>query len=102
MIGLYPSVQQAFGLTEDETGVSVLAVVPSGVSKGVAEGAGLVPGDVIGFVLGRSISDPILLDAVIYHSIVTDVSEFGLDAWSAGQPASYTTIISRHSLLDRD
>ena len=93
LIPIDASVQAAFGLAATEKGVLVLAVAPGGV----AETAGIAPGDVIGKAYGQTISDPIKLDEIVYYWIQKGTFDFGFDAWHAGAETYYTSTISLES-----
>ena len=80
----------AFGLAADETGVLVLATEPSGV----ADAAGFVPGDVISSVQGKAITDPILLDEIVYYWINNGIYDFGFDGWRAGAAQTVATVVT--------
>lgn len=93
LIPVDASVQSAFGLAADETGILVLAVAPGGV----AETAGIEPGDVIGMASGHAITDPITLDEIVYYWIQKGTFDFGFDGWHGGSAKTYTTTITQES-----
>lgn len=93
LIPIDASVQQAFGLAADETGVLVLAVAPGGV----AEMAGVAPGDVISKALGHDVKDPITLDEIVYYWIQKGTFDFGFDGWHGGKAQTYTSTITLES-----
>lgn len=80
----------AFGLAADETGVLILATEPSGV----ADAAGFSPGDVISSVQGKTITDPILLDEIVYYWINKGTYDFGFDGWRAGVAHTVSTVVT--------
>ncbi len=75
LIPVDDAVRNAFGLAADEKGVLVLAVAP----EGVAFAAGIEPGDVIGTAHGWAVTDPILLDEIVYYWIQQGKFDFGFD-----------------------
>lgn len=87
------AVRDAFGLAATDTGVLVLAVEPGGV----AEAAGIEPGDFIATAHGQKITDPITLDEVVYYWIQKGSFDFGFDGWRGGKAASYSTTITLES-----
>lgn len=80
----------AFGLPSDATGVLVLATQPGGL----AEGAGILPGDVIDFVQGRPVLSPVDLDEVIYYWILQGIFDFTFDGLRAGSGFATETVIT--------
>lgn len=84
------SVRDTFGLSMDDTGVFILATAPGGL----ADAAGLVPGDVVDFVRGEAILSPADLDAVVWSWINEGVSDFDFDGRRAGQAIAATTVIT--------
>jgi S1-C subfamily serine protease len=66
------SVRDTFGLSADDTGVFILATAPDGL----ADAAGLEPGDVVDFVRGEAILSPADLDAVVWGWINQGISDF--------------------------
>lgn len=84
------SVRQAFGLTGDAKGVLVLATQPGGL----ADSAGVLPGDVIDVVRGRAITAPIELDEIVYYWITQGVFDFVFDGWRSGSVWTTTTEIT--------
>lgn len=93
LIPIDGSVQSAFGLSADETGVLVLAVAPGGV----ADSAGVAPGDVISMAHGHAVKDPITLDEIVYYWIQKGSFDFGFDGWHGGKAQTYTTTITLES-----
>lgn len=65
LIPVDSAVRTEFGLPQDETGLLVLAVAPGGV----AEAAGLEPGDVIGSLGDRPVAEALLLDQMVLDLI---------------------------------
>ena len=84
------SVRDTFGLSADDTGVFILATAPDGL----ADAAGLVPGDVIDFVRGEAILSPADLDAVVWSWINQGISDFVFNGRRAGQAIAATTVIT--------
>lgn len=84
------AVISAFGLAPGSTGVLVLATQPGGL----ADGAGILPGDVIDFVRGRPVASPVDLDEVVYYWIVQGVSDFVFDGFRAGSAYATETVIT--------
>lgn len=93
LIPVDDSVRGAFGLGANDIGVMVLATAPGGV----AEAAGIQPGDVIGRAYGQDVTDPIRLDEIVYYWINQGMSDFGFDVWSGGNAVYYTTTITMES-----
>ncbi len=93
LIPIDGSVQKAFGLSADETGVLVLAVAPGGV----ADAAGVAPGDVISTAHGHAVKDPISLDEIVYYWIQKGSFDFGFDGWHGGKAQTYTSTITLES-----
>lgn len=93
LIPIDASVQTAFGLSADETGVLVLAVAPGGV----ADKAGIAAGDVIDKAHGHAVTDPITLDEIVYYWIQKGSFDFGFDGWHGGKAQTYTTTITLES-----
>jgi hypothetical protein len=84
------SVRDTFGLSAEDAGVFILATAPGGL----ADAAGLAPGDTIDYVRGAAILSPADLDAVVWNWINTGVSEFVFDGRRAGQSIAATTFIT--------
>ena len=84
------SVISAFGLTPGSQGVLVLATQPGGL----AERAGILPGDVIDIVRGRTVLSPIELDEVVYWWILQGVTDFVFDGVRAGSAYVTETVIT--------
>jgi hypothetical protein len=84
------SVRDTFGLSAADTGVFLLATAPDGL----AELAGLAPGDVLDFVRGEEILSPADLDAIVWAWIEQGVSEFVFDGRRAGAPLATETVIT--------
>lgn len=83
-------VRAAFGLTTEDQGVFLLATAPGGL----AEGAGLLPGDVLGYVQGEAILGPEDLDAIIWNWIQQGQTDFAFDGLRAGAPLVTETVIT--------
>ena len=84
------SVIAAFGLPGDSTGVLVLATQPGGL----AESAGILPGDIIGSVGKKKIAKPIELDEVVYYWILQGMYDFAFGGSRAGAALTTTTVIT--------
>ena len=84
------AVISAFGLATDAKGVLVLATQPGGL----AESAGILPGDVIDFVRGRPVLSPLDLDEVVYYWILQGVTDFVFDGLRAGSGFASETVIT--------
>lgn len=84
------SVVSAFGLGAGTTGVLVLATEPDGL----ADAAGIEPGDVIDFVRGEAILGPVELDEVVYYWILQGVFDFEMNALRGGKPYRAATTIT--------
>ena len=93
LIPIDAAVRDAFGLGADEKGVLVLAVSPGGV----ADAAGIAPGDVIAKAHGRAVVEPILLDEIVYYWIQQGKFDFGFDGWHGGKAQSYSSTITLES-----
>ena len=89
-------VQRAFGLARDEVGVLVLAVQPGGV----ADYAGVLPGDVISQVYGKRVRKPIDLDTIVYYWLTQNIYDFTFDGWRAGTVYTYFSDISMESYIE--
>ncbi len=87
------AVVDAFGLGSDEYGALVLAVQPGGI----AEAAGIVPGDVIGLVQGETVSEPVDIDAVVYYWLGQGTQDFTFDIWHAGALGATAWVITQAS-----
>ncbi|WP_159082395.1 PDZ domain-containing protein [Paragemmobacter aquarius] len=87
------SVVSAFGLAAGSTGVLVLATEPDGL----ADAAGIEPGDVIDFVKGEAILSPADLDEVVYYWILQGAFDFEMNALRGGKPYKATTTITLES-----
>lgn len=83
-------VRATFGLDADATGVFVLAVAPGGL----AESAGLQPGDVLDYVQGTEILSPADLDAIIWNWLQQGVTEYTFDGRRSGTALATTTVIT--------
>ncbi|MDB5659803.1 MAG: hypothetical protein JWS10_2418 [Cypionkella sp.] len=67
----------AFGLLPDDKGVLVLSTQPGGI----ADKAGILPGDVISSVRGKTVKDPISLDKIVYYWLAQNDFDFVFDGW---------------------
>jgi hypothetical protein len=93
LIPVDSAVRSAFGLSNKESGLLVLAVEPGGI----ADTIGIKPGDIIGKTYGQDVEDPIKLDAIVYYWINQGVFDFGFDVWHEGAAQYYTSTISLES-----
>lgn len=84
------SVRDTFGLAAADTGVFLLATAPGGL----AEEAGLLPGDVISFVRSEEILSPADLDAIIWAWIEQGTTDFIFDGARAGAALATETVIT--------
>lgn len=96
LIPIDAEVQSAFGLAGDETGVLVLATAPGGV----ADQAGIEPGDVIGQIHGKAVIQPIMIDEIVYYWIGQGSFDFGFDGWRGGAVQSYSSTITLESYTE--
>ncbi|MEY4983832.1 MAG: hypothetical protein RIR62_2098 [Pseudomonadota bacterium] len=80
----------AFGLSPDATGVLVLATQPDGL----ADRAGVLPGDVLDYVQGNPILTPADLDLIIYNWILEGTVDFVFDGLRAGSVFATETVIT--------
>ena len=87
------AVIDAFGLGGDEYGALVLAVQPGGI----AEAAGILPGDVIGMVQGETVADPVDVDAVVYYWLTQGTEDFTFNIWQGGTLGATTWVITQAS-----
>ena len=90
LIPIDGSVRQAFGLTAADKGLLVLAVSPGGV----ADKAGIAPGDIIAKAHGRAVTDPIVLDEVVYYWLKKGNADFAFDGLHGGKAVHYTPVIT--------
>jgi PDZ domain len=90
------AVIEAFGLGSEEYGALILAVQPGGI----AEAAGLQPGDVIALVQGETIEEPVDVDAVVYYWLQQGTKEFTFDIWQAGAPVATAWVITQASYAE--
>jgi hypothetical protein len=93
MISVDDQVRSTFNLNENQNGVMVLATAPGGV----AESAGLIPGDIIETAYGQNINEPIKLDQIVYYWLNKGVSDFGFDVWQNGSPQYFSSAITPES-----
>jgi len=84
------SVRAAFGLAPDAMGVFVLATAPGGL----AETAGLLPGDVLDYVQGEEIRSPEDLDAIILTWLQQGITDYTFDGRRAGAALATETVIT--------
>lgn len=83
------AVRATFGLAPENSGVFVLATAPGGL----AEGAGLVPGDVLDYVQGEAILSPEDLDAIIWNWLQQGITDYTFDGLRAGAPLATDILI---------
>lgn len=93
LIPVDAGVTSAFGLAAGTTGVLVLATQPGGL----AEAAGILPGDVIDFVGKKAIATPLDLDAVVYYWLTNGVYDFDFRSLRGGVDVVSTTTITMES-----
>lgn len=84
------SVRATFGLAAADTGVFILATAPGGL----AEDAGLLPGDVISFVRSEEILSPADLDEIVWNWIQQGIFDFIFDGTRAGAALATETVIT--------
>ncbi len=84
------SVRTTFGLAAGDAGVFVLATAPGGL----AEAAGVLPGDVLGFVQGEEILSPEDLDAIVWNWLLQGITDYTFDGVRAGASLAVTTLIT--------
>ncbi len=87
LIPVTAGVKTAFALAADETGVLVLAVQPGGV----ADTAGVVPGDIINLVHGKQVLEPVTLDEIVYFFLQKGDSDYALAGGGKTYAATITT-----------
>lgn len=93
LIPVDTSVTAAFGLAQGTTGVLVLATQPGGL----AESAGILPGDVIDFVRQKPVTAPIELDELVYYWIVNGIFDFDFRGLRSGSDLVTETMITLES-----
>jgi len=84
------TVRATFGLGPDSMGVFVLATAPGGL----AESAGLQPGDVLDYIQGTEILSPSDLDAIIWNWLQQGVTDYTFDGFRGGEALATTTVIT--------
>jgi hypothetical protein len=84
------SVRAAFGLLPEEAGVLVLAIAPGGL----ADSAGLIPGDVLSHVQGEAILTPADLDGLIWAWLQQGLTGFTFDGARAGTVLATDVVIT--------
>lgn len=84
------SVRSTFGLAAGDTGVFVLATAPGGL----ADAAGVLPGDVLGFVQGEEILSPEDLDLIIWAWLQQGITDYTFVGNRAGASLAVTTLIT--------
>lgn len=80
----------AFGLPKGSKGVLVLATQPGGL----ADKAGILPGDVIDMVGKKPVKKPIELDEIVYYWILQGIYDFDFVGLRAGAAITTTTVIT--------
>lgn len=93
LIPVDASVIGAFGLAPEATGVLVVATQPGGL----AEGAGIQPGDVIDYVGGTAILTPAELDQIVYDLILAGTTDFAFAGARGGEALTTETVITIES-----
>ena len=96
LIPINADVIDMFALYPEDTGVLVLAVQDGGV----AAANGIEPGDVISFVSGHAIYEPIDLDTLVYYWISTGVYDFYFDGYRGDGAMTYDSTISYDSYME--
>ena len=90
------NVRDVFALPADEEGVLVLAVE----TGGVADAADIAPGDVISFIHGEAVTDPIVLDEIVYYWITVGTFDFVFDYYRAGTVYSASSTITEEMYIE--
>jgi hypothetical protein len=90
------NVRDAFAVPGDEEGVLVLAVE----TGGVADTADIAPGDVISSIHGEAVSDPIVLDEIVYYWITAGTFDFVFDGYRAGTVYSASSTITEEMYIE--
>lgn len=93
LIPVDAGVTAAFGLAAGTTGVLVLATQPGGL----ADAAGILPGDVIDFVSNKPVKSPLDLDAVVYYWLLNGIYDFDFRGLRSGSDIVTTTVITLES-----
>lgn len=93
LIPVDASVTAAFGLAPGSTGVLVLATQPGGL----ADSAGILPGDVIDFVRQKPVASPIDLDEIVYYWLMKGVFDFDFRGLRSGTDLVTETVITLES-----
>lgn len=93
LIPVDAGVTSAFGLAAGTTGVLVLATQPGGL----ADAAGILPGDVIDFVGKKPVKSPLDLDAIVYYWLLNGIYDFDFRGLRDGGDVMTTTIITLES-----
>jgi hypothetical protein len=93
LIPVDAGVTSAFGLAAGSTGVLVLATQPGGL----ADAAGILPGDVIDFVGKKPVTSPLDLDAVVYYWLMNGIYDFDFRGLRNGAEVVTTTLITLES-----
>lgn len=96
LIPVDDTVRGAFGLSNNDQGVMILATSPNGV----AEAAGIIPGDIIGKAYGQDVYEPIKLDQIVYYWLNKGVSDFGFDIWQNGTAQYISSLITVESYTE--
>ena len=90
------NVSSMFALSPDDTGALVLAVQPGGI----AAANGILPGDVISYISGYAVYEPIDIDTIIYYWIAADAFDFYFDVYRGGEYFYYESVISYDSYYE--
>lgn len=90
------NVVDMFALRPDDFGVLVLAVQPGGI----AEANGILPGDVISYLSGYTIYEPIDIDTIVYYWISTGSYDFYFDVYRGSEFYTYDYVISSESYYE--
>lgn len=96
LIPINGDVIDMFALYAEDTGVLVLAVQ----EDGVAAANGIEPGDVISFVSGHAVSQPIDLDTIVYYWISAGVFDFVFDGYRGDSAMTYDGVVSYDSYFE--
>ena len=96
LIPINGDVIDMFALYPEDTGVLVLAVQDGGI----AAANGIEPGDVISFVSGHAVSQPIDLDTIVYYWISTGVFDFVFDGYRGDSAMTYDSVVSYDSYFE--
>ena len=87
------NVRDAFALATSDSGVLVLSTEPGGI----ADANGVLPGDVLTVIGGRTITKPLDVDTIDYYWIGTGTTDFTWDVLPGGETVEVYTLISEES-----